>query len=129
MNIETQYLDILAGLHRRLISHGDRPNRTGINAVSAFGLHLKQDLKYGFPLLTTKRVHWPSIVHELLWFLRGESNIAYLKENNVRIWNEWADENGELGPVYGVSWRRWPTPDGGTVDQIARLIHGLKTDP
>lgn len=129
MNIEEQYLELIHRLHNRATLHGWRDNRTGVPTVSVFGVHLRHDMADGFPLLTTKRVHWPSVMHELLWFLRGESNIAYLKENKVRIWDEWADEGGNLGPVYGVQWRSWPTPDGQHIDQVQRLIDGLRSDP
>jgi thymidylate synthase len=104
-------------------------DRTGVGTHCLFGTQLRFDLREGFPLLTTKRVHWKSVVHELLWFLQGSTNVRYLKENGVRIWNEWADENGELGPVYGKQWRRWQTVDGREVDQIAQLIENLRKNP
>ena len=107
----------------------DRDDRTGTGTRSIFGHQMRFDLSAGFPLVTTKRLHIRSIVIELLWFLRGDTNIAYLKENGVSIWDEWADENGDLGPVYGAQWRSWPAPDGGAVDQIARLIEGIRASP
>ncbi|NUU17486.1 thymidylate synthase [Cellulomonas humilata] len=106
-----------------------KADRTGTGTRSVFGHQMRFDLSAGFPLVTTKRVHLRSIVHELLWFLRGESNVAYLRENNVTIWDEWAAPDGELGPVYGVQWRSWPTPDGGHVDQITQLLENLRRDP
>lgn len=121
-----QYLDLL----RHVMETGtDRGDRTGTGTRSVFGYQMRFDLSEGFPVLTTKKLHLKSIIHELLWFLQGDTNIAYLKENGVRIWDEWADENGDLGPVYGYQWRSWPKPDGGHVDQIAQLIEGLKTSP
>jgi thymidylate synthase len=112
----------------------DRSDRTGTGTRSIFGHQMRFDLSQGFPLVTTKKLHVKSIVHELLWFLAGDTNIAYLNANGVRIWDEWADENGDLGPVYGKQWRSWPnpntnSPDGGSIDQIANLVHGLKTNP
>ena len=107
----------------------NRGDRTGTGTRSVFGYQMRFDLAEGFPVTTTKKLHLRSIIHELLWFLRGDTNIAYLKENGVSIWDEWADENGNLGPVYGAQWRSWPTPDGGHIDQIARLIEGIKTNP
>jgi thymidylate synthase len=106
-----------------------KADRTGTGTRSVFGHQMRFDLSAGFPLVTTKRVHLRSIVHELLWFLRGESNVAYLHENNVTIWDEWASPDGELGPVYGVQWRSWPTPDGGHIDQITELLANLRRDP
>lgn len=106
-----------------------KTDRTGTGTRSVFGRQLRFDLGESFPLITTKRVHFKSVALELLWFLRGESNVAWLQERGVRIWNEWANDDGELGPVYGVQWRSWPTPDGGHIDQIGRLIDGLKTNP
>lgn len=106
-----------------------KADRTGTGTRSVFGHQMRFDLSAGFPLVTTKRVHLRSIVHELLWFLRGESNVAYLHENKVTIWDEWAGPDGELGPVYGVQWRSWPTPDGGHVDQITELLANLRRDP
>ncbi|MEO0498704.1 MAG: thymidylate synthase [Pseudomonadota bacterium] len=121
-----QYLDFLA----HVFLHGtDRGDRTGTGTRSVFGHQMRFDLGAGFPIVTTKKVHLRSIIIELLWFLRGDSNIAYLTDNGVTIWDEWADENGELGPVYGVQWRSWPKPDGGHIDQIEQLVHGLKTNP
>jgi len=121
-----QYLDLL-----RLVrdTGARKTDRTGTGILSVFGHQMRFDLADGFPLVTTKKLHLKSIVHELLWFLAGDTNIAYLKENGVRIWDEWADENGELGPVYGHQWRSWPTPDGGHVDQISRLVERIRNDP
>jgi thymidylate synthase len=121
-----QYLDLLDHV---LNEGSDRGDRTGTGTRSIFGHQMRFDLSHGFPVLTTKKLHLRSIIVELLWFLRGESNIAYLKENGVRIWDEWADEQGELGPVYGVQWRSWPTPSGDTIDQISRLVSDLKSKP
>lgn len=121
-----QYLDLM----RHVAEHGvKKSDRTGTGTVSVFGYQMRFDLSQGFPLVTTKKCHLRSIIHELLWFLKGETNTAYLKANGVSIWDEWADENGELGPVYGRQWRSWPTPDGGHIDQIARVIHDLKHNP
>ncbi len=106
-----------------------KADRTGTGTRSIFGYQMRFNLQEGFPLVTTKKLHLRSIIHELLWFLKGDSNIAYLKENKVRIWDEWADENGDLGPIYGVQWRRWPTADGKSVDQIAQVIDQIKTNP
>lgn len=120
------YLDLL----QHVMDTGtDKSDRTGTGTRSAFGYQMRFPLAEGFPLVTTKKVHLRSIIHELLWFLKGESNVRYLQENNVSIWDEWADENGELGPVYGVQWRSWPTPDGRKIDQIAQLIDRLKSNP
>jgi thymidylate synthase len=107
----------------------DKSDRTGTGTRSTFGYQMRFNLEDGFPLVTTKKVHLRSIIHELLWFLKGESNIRYLRENNVSIWDEWADADGELGPVYGVQWRSWPTPDGGKIDQIAQLVDRIKQNP
>jgi thymidylate synthase len=121
-----QYLDLL----RHVMDTGaDRGDRTGTGTRSVFGYQMRFDLNEGFPVLTTKKLHLRSIIHELLWFLKGDTNIAYLKENGVSIWDEWADVKGDLGPVYGYQWRSWPTPDGGHVDQIANLIENLKVNP
>ena len=121
-----QYLDLL----RYILDHGvEKSDRTGTGTRSVFGYQMRCDLERGFPLLTTKKLHLKSIIHELLWFLSGDSNIRYLKENGVSIWDDWADENGDLGPVYGVQWRRWPTPDGRTVDQIEQIIRQLRESP
>lgn len=106
-----------------------KSDRTGTGTQSIFGYQMRFDLNDGFPLVTTKKIHMKSIIHELLWFLQGDTNIKYLKDNNVRIWDEWADENGDLGPVYGYQWRSWPTPDGGSIDQIGNLIKQIKTNP
>ena len=120
------YLDLM----RHVLEHGAvKSDRTGTGTRSLFGYQMRFDLDAGFPLLTTKKLHLKSIIHELLWFLRGETNIRYLADNDVRIWNEWADENGELGPVYGHQWRHWQTPDGREIDQIARLVDGLRKNP
>jgi thymidylate synthase len=120
------YLDLM----RHVLETGTRKSdRTGTGTLSVFGHQMRFDLEDGFPLVTTKKVHLKSIIHELLWFLKGESNIRYLKENGVSIWDEWADEQGELGPVYGVQWRKWKTADGRTVDQIARVLDDLKRNP
>ena len=121
-----QYLDLL----QHVLDHGEeRSDRTGTGTRSVFGHQVRYDLREGFPCLTTKKLHLRSIIHELLWFLKGDTNIAYLKENGVRIWDEWADENGDLGPVYGQQWRAWKNEDGETIDQIARLIDSLKNSP
>jgi len=121
-----QYQDLM----RHVLEHGHRKSdRTGTGTLSVFGAQMRFALDEGFPLLTTKKLHTRSIIHELLWFLRGDTNIRYLNENGVSIWDEWADEEGELGPVYGKQWRRWETADGRTIDQIAQLIDGLKRNP
>ncbi|MFM2343974.1 MAG: hypothetical protein RLZZ210_583 [Pseudomonadota bacterium] len=121
-----QYLDLL----NFLVQDGKfKPDRTGTGTFSTFGYQMRFDLSQGFPMLTTKKLHWKSIVHELLWFLSGDTNISYLQKHGVRIWNEWADENGNLGPVYGKQWRSWQTPNGGYIDQIKNLMHGLKNNP
>jgi thymidylate synthase len=122
-----QYLDLL----RHVMETGsDRGDRTGTGTRSVFGYQMRFDLADGFPVTTTKKLHLRSIIHELLWFLKGETNIRYLKENGVSIWDEWADENGNLGPVYGAQWRSWPAPgDAAPIDQIKNLIEGLKTNP
>lgn len=121
-----QYLSLL----QHILDNGvQKHDRTGTGTMSCFGYQMRLDLKKGFPLVTTKKVHTKSIIHELLWFLKGETNIAYLKENGVSIWNEWADENGELGPVYGKQWRSWEGKDGKVVDQISDLIKQIKTNP
>ncbi|WP_419317669.1 thymidylate synthase [Caulobacter sp. ErkDOM-E] len=123
---ERQYLNLLADILENGVQRGDR---TGTGTLGVFGRQIRFDLSKGFPVLTTKKLHLRSIFIELLWFLKGDTNIAYLKENGVRIWDEWADENGDLGPVYGKQWRSWATPDGGSIDQIQTLIEGLKTNP
>jgi len=121
-----QYHDLL----QHLLDHGvQKSDRTGTGTFSVFGYQMRFDLSEGFPLLTTKKLHTKSIVHELLWFLKGSTNIAYLKENGVSIWDEWADENGELGPVYGYQWRSWPNPDGTSMDQIEKLVEGIRKNP
>jgi thymidylate synthase len=123
---EEQYLDLL----RLIIAKGvDRGDRTGTGTRSIFGHQMRFDLRRGFPLLTTKKVHLKSIVYELLWFLRGETNVRWLQERGVTIWDEWADPNGDLGPVYGSQWRSWPDGKGGTIDQIAGVVHSIKTKP
>ena len=126
LSADTQYANLL----RDTLENGARKaDRTGTGTRSVFGRQLRFDLAEGFPLVTTKRVHFASIAYELLWFLRGESNVTWLQEKGVRIWNEWADETGELGPVYGVQWRSWPTPGGETIDQISQVLDTLRTDP
>lgn len=121
-----QYTDLM----RHVLAHGNKKeDRTGTGTLSVFGYQMRFDLAEGFPLLTTKKVHLKSIIHELLWFLQGSTNIAYLKENGVRIWDEWADEQGNLGPVYGYQWRNWPKPDGTHIDQIAQVVNSIKNNP
>lgn len=123
---ERQYLNLL----RDILDNGARrDDRTGTGTLGVFGRQMRFDLAKGFPLLTTKKLHLRSIIVELLWFLRGETNIRYLKDNGVSIWDEWADAEGELGPVYGKQWRSWSAPDGRVIDQIEKLVHGLKTNP
>ncbi len=120
------YHDLL----KHVLEHGHKKeDRTGTGTISVFGYQMRFNLEEGFPLLTTKKVHLKSIIHELLWFLQGSTNIAYLKEHNVRIWDEWADEAGNLGPVYGYQWRNWPKPDGTHVDQIAQVVESIKKNP
>jgi thymidylate synthase len=121
-----QYLSLMRQTRENGVKKEDR---TGTGTLSMFGHQMRFDLSEGFPVVTTKKLHLRSIIHELLWFLRGDSNIQYLKDNGVSIWDEWADENGELGPVYGVQWRNWPTPDGGSVDQISQIMQQLREDP
>ena len=121
-----QYLDLLKTILDKGIKKQDR---TGTGTISYFGYQMRFNLQEGFPLVTTKKVHLKSIIYELLWFLNGDTNVKYLQDHGVRIWNEWADENGDLGPVYGYQWRHWRTPDGKEVDQIANLIEGLKKNP
>jgi len=121
-----QYHDLLNHVLKNGVFKSDR---TGTGTTSVFGYQMRFDLKQGFPLLTTKKLHTKSIFHELLWFLQGSTNIAYLKENGVRIWDEWADKDGNLGPVYGYQWRSWPKPDGGHIDQISNLIESIKKNP
>ena len=121
-----QYLDLM----RHVLEHGsEKTDRTGTGTLSVFGYQMRYDLDQGFPLVTTKKLHLHSIIHELLWFLQGDTNIRYLRENKVRIWDEWADENGDLGPVYGAQWRSWRGADGQTVDQIEQLLHDIRTNP
>jgi len=121
-----QYLSLMRQVRENGVKKEDR---TGTGTLSMFGHQMRFDLSEGFPVVTTKKLHLRSIFHELLWFLRGDSNIQYLKDNGVSIWDEWADENGDLGPVYGVQWRNWPTPDGGSVDQISQIMQQLREDP
>ena len=121
-----QYLDLMD----HVLTNGvDRGDRTGTGTRSVFGHQMRFDLSKGFPMVTTKRLHFRSIVHELLWFLKGDTNIAYLKDNGVRIWDEWADANGDLGPVYGAQWRSWPDYDGGAIDQIAGIVEAIRKTP
>lgn len=121
-----QYLNLL----EHILENGtEKSDRTGTGTISCFGHQMRFDLSEGFPVLTTKKLHLRSIIHELLWFIQGDTNIAYLKENKVRIWDEWADENGDLGPVYGYQWRSWPNPDGSQTDQIKNLINSLTNNP
>ncbi|MBP3373480.1 MAG: thymidylate synthase [Bacteroidaceae bacterium] len=121
-----QYLDLLD----RILSEGTRKeDRTGTGTISVFGHQMRFNLEDGFPLLTTKKLHLKSIIYELLWFLQGNTNVKYLQEHGVRIWNEWADENGELGPVYGHQWRSWPNYEGGVIDQISNVVEQIKTNP
>ena len=121
-----QYLDLV----KHVLENGnEKSDRTGTGTKSVFGYQLRFDLSEGFPMITTKKVHLKSIIHELLWFLKGETNIEYLKNNGVKIWDAWADENGDLGPVYGYQWRSWPNPDGSQTDQIEKLIDSLKNNP
>ncbi|MBS2969315.1 thymidylate synthase [Metabacillus sp. KIGAM252] len=121
-----QYLDLC----RHVLENGKaKGDRTGTGTISTFGYQMRFDLSEGFPMVTTKKLHLKSIIHELLWFLKGDTNVAYLQENGVRIWNEWADENGELGPVYGAQWRSWAGAGGETIDQIANVVHDLKNNP
>ena len=125
-HVRSQYEDFM----RHVFTSGvPKTDRTGTGTVSVFGYQMRFDLGEGFPLVTTKKVHFPSVAHELLWFLRGEGNVRWLQEQGVTIWDEWADENGDLGPVYGVQWRSWPTPDGGTIDQIAEAVRLLREQP
>ncbi|MDO4232090.1 MAG: thymidylate synthase [Lautropia sp.] len=120
------YLDLI----RHVLDHGTRKeDRTGTGTLSVFGWQMRFDLSAGFPLLTTKKLHTRSIIHELLWFLQGDTNVRYLRDNGVTIWDEWADENGDLGPVYGAQWRSWPTRDGGSIDQISRVIDDIRRSP
>ncbi len=121
-----QYLDLMS----HVLEHGsEKQDRTGTGTLSVFGYQMRFDLADGFPLITTKKLHLHSIIHELLWFLQGDTNIAYLRENKVRIWDEWADENGDLGPVYGAQWRSWRTADGEVVDQITQVVDEIRNNP
>ncbi len=121
-----QYHDLLAHVLENGVFRGDR---TGTGTTSVFGYQMRFDLAKGFPLVTTKKIHFRSVVHELIWFLTGDTNIKYLKENKIRIWDEWADENGDLGPVYGKQWRKWETADGRVIDQISQLVENIKNKP
>jgi thymidylate synthase len=121
-----QYLDLMAHVLERGVRKEDR---TGVGTLSLFGYQMRFDLSQGFPAVTTKKLHLRSIIHELLWFLQGDTNIRYLRDNRVTIWDEWADEKGNLGPVYGYQWRSWPTPDGRFIDQIGQLVHSLSHNP
>ncbi len=121
-----QYLDLMRYVKENGVQRGDR---TGVGTVSVFGYQMRFDLAEGFPAITTKKLHFRSIIYELLWFLRGETNIAYLKDHGVTIWDEWADEAGDLGPIYGYQWRSWPSPDGQAIDQIGELVERLQSDP
>ncbi len=121
-----QYLDLLSHV---MTTGTDRSDRTGTGTRSVFGYQMRFDLSEGFPVLTTKKLHLRSIIHELLWFLKGDTNIAYLRDNGVTIWDEWADEKGDLGPVYGYQWRSWPAPDGRHIDQIAALVDSIRKNP
>jgi thymidylate synthase len=121
-----QYLDLM----RRVLDHGIRKSdRTGTGTLSVFGHQVRFDLADGFPLVTTKKIHVKSVIHELLWFIAGDTNVAYLKQHGVRIWDEWADNNGDLGPIYGAQWRSWRKPDGGAIDQLKDVIEQIKTSP
>src|SRR5579863_10185239 len=121
-----QYLDLL----RHVLEHGKfKADRTGTGTYSVFGAQARFPLQNNFPLLTTKKLHVKSIIYELLWFLRGDTNVKYLHEHGVTIWDEWADDNGDLGPVYGKQWRSWPTPDGGSIDQIKQALDAIRRDP
>lgn len=123
-------MDQYEKLLKYVFEHGvSKTDRTGVGTKSIFGYQMRFDLREGFPLITTKKIHFKSVVYELLWFLRGETNIRYLKENGVTIWDEWADKNGELGPIYGYQWRNWPTPDGKHIDQIDQVINQIKKSP
>ena len=126
VSVVRQYLDLLSHVLEDGTTKGDR---TGTGTLSVFGHQMRFDLAQGFPALTTKRLHMKSVVGELIWFLRGDTNVRWLQEHGVKIWDEWADENGELGPVYGHQWRSWPTPDGRSVDQIATVIESIRTNP
>lgn len=121
-----QYLELL----RHVLEHGrPKPDRTGTGTLSVFGYQCRYDLRAGFPLLTTKKLHLKSIIYELLWFLRGDTNVEYLREHGVRIWDEWADEHGDLGPIYGAQWRSWPAPDGRTIDQLGQVVEEIRRNP
>jgi len=123
-------MQVYQDLLKHVLAHGaKKEDRTGTGTLSVFGYQMRFDLNAGFPLLTTKKVHLKSIIHELLWFLQGSTNIAYLKEHNVKIWDEWADAEGNLGPVYGYQWRNWPKPDGTHIDQISQVVNQIKANP
>src|SRR5690606_4706898 len=125
-NVDRQYIELC----RHILDNGiQKQDRTGTGTLSIFGYQMWFDLNEGFPLLTTKKLHWKSIAYELLWFLRGDTNIRYLNENGVTIWDEWADENGDLGPIYGYQWRSWPNGKGGNIDQIAQVVEQIKNNP
>ncbi len=124
--IMKKYLDLLSHIMEK---GADKSDRTGTGTRSVFGYQMRFDLEEGFPMVTTKKVHWKSVVHELLWFLKGDTNVKYLQENGVRIWNEWADEDGDLGPVYGQQWRAWSCEDGSVIDQIAQVVETIKSNP
>ncbi len=121
-----KYLDLLSHIMEK---GADKSDRTGTGTRSVFGYQMRFDLEEGFPMVTTKKVHWKSVVHELLWFLKGDTNVKYLQENGVRIWNQWADEDGDLGPVYGQQWRAWSCEDGSVIDQIAQVVESIKSNP
>ena len=122
----TQYLDLL----KQVLERGTpKTDRTGTGTLSLFGCQMRFDLQEGFPLVTTKKIHLPSVIHELLWFLTGDTNVKYLQERGVTIWNEWADERGDLGPVYGHQWRSWPSADGGTIDQMTAVVEQIRKNP
>ncbi|MCC6137007.1 MAG: thymidylate synthase, partial [Bdellovibrionaceae bacterium] len=124
--LDQEYLNLM----KHILEFGEkRADRTGTGTMSVFGHQMRFNLQDGFPLLTTKKVHLKSVIHELLWFLKGDTNIQYLKDNGVSIWDEWADEQGELGPVYGAQWRSWKTPEGRTIDQISSVIEQIRTNP
>ena len=126
LGVMKQYLDLM----QHVLDHGaQKHDRTGTGTISVFGYQMRFNLKEGFPMVTTKKLHLKSIIHELIWFLTGDTNIKYLKDNGVRIWDEWADEEGNLGPVYGSQWRSWPTPDGQHIDQITNIINTIKNNP
>ena len=123
-------MEIYQNLLQHILDHGvEKTDRTGTGTLSVFGYQMRFDLRDRFPMVTTKKIHFKSVIHELIWFLSGSTNIGYLQDHGVRIWNEWADENGELGPVYGSQWRSWQGADGQTVDQISQVVNQIKTNP